>query len=65
MLIIHVLAAELLLWRNKKISASVLGAATAVWVLFEWLDYNFLPLMCFGLVVCIIGQFIWSNLLNR
>ncbi|XP_071703226.1 reticulon-like protein B8 [Rutidosis leptorrhynchoides] len=58
-------SADVLLWRNKKISASVLGAATAVWVLFEWLDYNFLPLVCFGLVVCIIGQFIWSHLLNR
>ncbi|KAL4569998.1 hypothetical protein LXL04_025647 [Taraxacum kok-saghyz] len=57
-------SADVLLWRNKKISASVLCGATAVWVLFEWLDYNFLPLLCFGLVVCIIGQFIWSNLLK-
>ncbi|CAI9275329.1 unnamed protein product [Lactuca saligna] len=58
-------SADVLLWRNKKISAGVLCGATAVWVLFEWLDYNFLPLVCFGLVICIIGQFIWSNLLNR
>ncbi|KVH95786.1 Reticulon [Cynara cardunculus var. scolymus] len=62
---LHFLAADVLLWRNKKISASVLSGATAVWVLFEWLDYNFLPLVCFGLVICIIGQFIWSHLLNR
>ncbi|KAK1438050.1 hypothetical protein QVD17_03853 [Tagetes erecta] len=58
-------SADVLLWRNKKISASVLCVATVVWVLFEWLNYNFLPLVCFGLVVCIIGQFIWSRLLNR
>lgn len=58
-------SADVLLWRNKKISASVLCGATAVWVLFEWLDYHFLPLVCFGLVICIIGQFIWSHLLNR
>ncbi|KAI7724695.1 hypothetical protein M8C21_004572 [Ambrosia artemisiifolia] len=58
-------SADVLLWRNKKISASVLGGATAVWVLFEWLNYHFLPLVCFGLVVCIIGQFIWSHLLKR
>nr|XP_043606331.1 reticulon-like protein B8 isoform X2 [Erigeron canadensis]XP_043606332.1 reticulon-like protein B8 isoform X2 [Erigeron canadensis] len=57
-------SADVLLWRNKKISASVLGAATAVWVLFEWLDYNFLPLVCFGLTICIIGQFIWAHLLG-
>ncbi|KAJ9549354.1 hypothetical protein OSB04_021897 [Centaurea solstitialis] len=58
-------SADVLLWRNKKISATSLSSATAVWVLFEWLDYNFLPLVCFGLVICIIGQFIWSHLLNR
>ncbi|KAJ0740094.1 hypothetical protein HanOQP8_Chr06g0213041 [Helianthus annuus] len=58
-------SADVLLWRNKKISASVLFGATAVWVLFEWLDYSFIPLVCFGLVICIIGQFIMSRLLNR
>ncbi|KAF5754259.1 hypothetical protein HanXRQr2_Chr17g0789191 [Helianthus annuus] len=58
-------SADVLLWRNKKISASVLCGATAVWVLFEWLNYHFLPLVCFGLVVCIIGQFIWLHLLKR
>ncbi|XP_076950568.1 reticulon-like protein B8 [Bidens hawaiensis] len=58
-------SADVLLWRNKKISASVLCGATVVWVLFEWLNYHFLPLVCFGLVVCIIGQFIWSHVLNR
>ncbi|KAI3694067.1 hypothetical protein L1987_77026 [Smallanthus sonchifolius] len=57
-------SADVLLWRNKKISASVLFGATAIWVLFEWLDYNFIPLVCFGLVIFIIGQFIWSRLLN-
>ncbi|KAI7750677.1 hypothetical protein M8C21_029521 [Ambrosia artemisiifolia] len=58
-------SADVLLWRNKKISASVLSAATAVWVLFEWLDYNFIPLLCFALVVYIIAQFIMSRLFNR
>ncbi|MFS8013992.1 putative aldose 1-/Glucose-6-phosphate 1-epimerase, galactose mutarotase-like domain superfamily [Helianthus anomalus] len=37
-------SADVLMWRNKKILASVLFGATAVWVLFEWLDYNFIPL---------------------
>ncbi|QCD87819.1 Reticulon [Vigna unguiculata] len=32
-------------WRNKKISASVLGGATAAWVLFELLEYHFLTLV--------------------
>ncbi|CAA7408938.1 unnamed protein product [Spirodela intermedia] len=60
--------ADVLLWRNKKISFSVLSAATAVWVLFEWLNYHFLPLVCFLLVVGMLLQFVWSNasgVLNR
>ncbi|KAF9689284.1 hypothetical protein SADUNF_Sadunf01G0076200 [Salix dunnii] len=36
--------ADVFLWRNKKISAGVLGGATALWVLFELLEYNLLTL---------------------
>ncbi|MED6179771.1 hypothetical protein PIB30_003987 [Stylosanthes scabra] len=49
-------SADVLLWRNKKISASVLTAATAIWVLFEWLNYNFLTLLCFALVLGMLAQ---------
>uniref|UniRef100_A0A5B7AKI4 Reticulon-like protein n=2 Tax=Davidia involucrata TaxID=16924 RepID=A0A5B7AKI4_DAVIN len=61
-------SADVLLWRNKKISASVLTGATAIWVLFEWLNYHFLTLVFFALVIGIVAQFVWSNasgLLNR
>ncbi|RDX75001.1 Reticulon-like protein B8, partial [Mucuna pruriens] len=54
-------AADVLLWRNKKISASVLSAATAIWVLFEWLNYNFLTLLFFVLALVMLGQFLWTN----
>ncbi|CAA3008779.1 reticulon B8 [Olea europaea subsp. europaea] len=57
--------ADVLLWRNKKISAGVLGAATVIWVLFEWLDYHFLTLVCFALVIGMLVQFIASGILNR
>ncbi|CAA2962356.1 reticulon B8 [Olea europaea subsp. europaea] len=60
--------ADVLLWRNKKISASVLTAATVIWVLFEWLDYNFLTILCFGLVMGMLAQLVWKNasgILNR
>ncbi|WOH00009.1 hypothetical protein DCAR_0519365 [Daucus carota subsp. sativus] len=60
--------ADCMLWRNKKISASVLTSATVVWVLFEWLNYNFLSLLCFALVIGMVAQFLLSNasgLLNR
>lgn len=61
-------AADVLLWRNKKISASVLTGATIIWVLFEWLNYHFLTLVCFALVLGMLAQFIWTNasgFLNR
>ncbi|KAF5445462.1 hypothetical protein F2P56_034509 [Juglans regia] len=61
-------SADVLLWRNKKISASVLTGATAIWVLFEWLNYHFLTLVFFALLLGMLAQFIWSNasgLFNR
>lgn len=61
-------SADVLLWRNKKISASVLSSATAVWVLFQWLNYHFLTLLCFALVLGMVVLFLWSNasgLVNR
>ncbi|KAK9663872.1 hypothetical protein RND81_14G003800 [Saponaria officinalis] len=61
-------SADVLLWRNKKISASVLAVATFIWVMFEWLNYHFLSLICFGLALAMLAQFLWSNasgFLNR
>ncbi|KAH0904991.1 hypothetical protein HID58_044494 [Brassica napus] len=54
-------SADVLLWRNKKISASVLMGATAIWVLFEWINFHFLSLVCYGLLLGMIVQFVWSN----
>nr|XP_033512118.1 reticulon-like protein B8 isoform X2 [Nicotiana tomentosiformis] len=54
-------SADVLLWRNKKISAGVLVSATAIWVLFEWLNYNFLSLLCFALSIGMVAQFLWKN----
>ncbi|XP_028781353.1 reticulon-like protein B8 isoform X1 [Neltuma alba] len=53
--------ADVLLWRDKKISTSVLTSATSVWVLFEWLNYHLLTLSCLALVLVMVVQFIWSN----
>ncbi|XP_062190486.1 reticulon-like protein B8 [Phragmites australis] len=54
-------SADVLLWRNKKISSSVLAVATAVWVFFEWLDYHFLTIVSFMLVLGMAVQFAWSS----
>uniref|UniRef100_A0ACD5WBW4 Uncharacterized protein n=1 Tax=Avena sativa TaxID=4498 RepID=A0ACD5WBW4_AVESA len=57
--------ADVLLWRNKKISSSVLGLATAIWVFFEWLDYHFLTIISFVLVFGMVVQFVWSNFSSK
>ncbi|XP_044504408.1 reticulon-like protein B3 [Mangifera indica] len=53
--------ADVLLWRNKKISAGVLGGATALWILFELLEYHLLTLVCHILILALAVLFLWSN----
>ncbi|CDP08746.1 unnamed protein product [Coffea canephora] len=53
--------ADVFLWRNKRISAAVLGGATAVWVLFELLEYHLLTLVCHILILALAILFLWSN----
>lgn len=68
LLLLNHVAADVLLWRNKKISASVLTSATIIWVVFEWLNYNLLTIIGFILALGMLAQFVWSNasgMLNR
>ncbi|XP_068665561.1 reticulon-like protein B2 [Aristolochia californica] len=53
--------ADVFLWRNKKISGGVLGGATAIWVLFEMLEYHLLTLICHCLILSLAILFLWSN----
>jgi hypothetical protein len=56
-----VAAANVFLWRNKKISAGVLGGATALWVFFELLEYHLITLVCHILILSLAVLFLWSN----
>lgn len=53
--------ADVFLWRNKKISAAFLGGATAIWILFEVVEYHLLTLLCHGLMIALAGLFLFSN----
>ncbi|KAH7658243.1 Reticulon domain-containing protein [Dioscorea alata] len=53
--------ADVFLWRNKKASAVVLGGATAIWVLFELMEYHLLTLVCHGLILSLAILFLYSN----
>ncbi|KAJ0797531.1 hypothetical protein HanPI659440_Chr04g0174891 [Helianthus annuus] len=53
--------ADVILWRNKKISASVLAGATAIWVLFELLEYHLVTLLCHISILVFAILFLWSS----
>ncbi|CAH8266130.1 unnamed protein product [Arabidopsis lyrata] len=53
--------ADVFLWRDKKLSAAVLGVATAIWVLFELVEYHLLSLLCHISILALGGLFLWSN----
>ncbi|XWS76951.1 hypothetical protein CRYUN_Cryun01aG0222000 [Craigia yunnanensis] len=53
--------ADVFLWRDKKISAGVLGGATAIWVLFELIEYHLLTLFCHISILSLALMFLWSN----
>ncbi|KAJ3694572.1 hypothetical protein LUZ60_010052 [Juncus effusus] len=54
-------AADVLLWRDKKTSGAILGAATVIWLLFEYMGYHLLTLICHGLIISLAILFVWSG----
>ncbi|KAH0909453.1 hypothetical protein HID58_032774, partial [Brassica napus] len=53
--------ADIFLWRNKKVSGGVLGAATLSWILFELLQYNLLTLFGHVSILALAVLFLWSS----
>ncbi|XP_073040908.1 reticulon-like protein B5 isoform X2 [Primulina eburnea] len=54
-------AADLFLWRDKSISATALGIATAIWFFFSVLDYYLITLVCHISIFALSMLFLWSN----
>nr|GME14803.1 reticulon-like protein B5 [Ipomoea batatas] len=55
-------SADIMLWRNKQISAGALASATVIWLLFEWIGYHLLTFICHCLILLLAILFLWSNL---
>ncbi|KAK3132995.1 hypothetical protein QOZ80_6AG0530610 [Eleusine coracana subsp. coracana] len=53
--------ADVLLWKDKKTSAIVIGGATLLWVLFEVLDYHLLTLISHVMIGLLAILFLWSK----
>ncbi|KAK9075366.1 hypothetical protein SSX86_003689 [Deinandra increscens subsp. villosa] len=54
-------AADIFLWKDKKVSGGVVGFATLIWVLFELVEYHLLTLVCHTLILALALLFLWSN----
>lgn len=53
--------ADVLLWRKRNISASLLVGMTVMWFLFEVVEYNFVTLLCHISITTMLVFFIWCT----
>ncbi|TKY47291.1 Reticulon protein B1 [Spatholobus suberectus] len=56
------LTADIILWRNKKISASILVGVTFIWLFFKRMDYTLISFICDSLILLLAMLFLWSHL---
>uniref|UniRef100_A0A0D9ZX86 Reticulon-like protein n=1 Tax=Oryza glumipatula TaxID=40148 RepID=A0A0D9ZX86_9ORYZ len=54
-------AADLVLWRDKQTSGSILAGVTVIWLLFEGIGYHLLTFFCHSLIVFLTVCFVWAN----
>ncbi|XP_028752778.1 reticulon-like protein B3 [Neltuma alba] len=55
------LAADIMLWRDKNVSASILAGLSIIWFLFEGLGYNLLTFFCHSVLLLLATLFLWSS----
>ncbi|KAL2561536.1 hypothetical protein AAZV13_20G087900 [Glycine max] len=53
--------ADILLWKDKISSASMVAGFSIIWFLFEVVEYNFLTLLCHILMAIMLILFVWYN----
>ncbi|URE00336.1 Reticulon-like protein [Musa troglodytarum] len=54
-------SADIILWRNKQQSGSILAGVTVIWLLFEWIGYHLLTFICHSLILLLAVSYLWSN----
>ncbi|XP_027362659.1 reticulon-like protein B13 [Abrus precatorius] len=55
---------DLVLWRRKKLNATVLVVATTTWVLMEVYEFNFLTVISWVAIFVVASIFLYSNMLG-
>ncbi|XP_020203671.1 reticulon-like protein B5 [Cajanus cajan] len=56
------LIADIILWRNNKISGSILAGVTFIWMFFKRMDYTLISFICDSLILLLAMLFLWSHL---
>lgn len=54
--------ADIILWRDKQISAFTLAGLTIIWLLFEIMDYTLLGFICDSVTLLLAMLFFWTHL---
>ncbi|OMO56755.1 Reticulon [Corchorus capsularis] len=55
---------DIILWRRKKLSASVLLVSTATWVLLQVYRFNFITVASWVVMFIVGSLFMWGNILR-
>ncbi|KAL1809886.1 hypothetical protein ACET3Z_026876 [Daucus carota] len=55
---------DVLEWRRKDLSLLVLAVATAVYVVLQVYQFNFIPLLSYAAIFVFTSAFVWGNLLR-
>ncbi|KAK4278174.1 hypothetical protein QN277_016057 [Acacia crassicarpa] len=55
------LAADIMLWRDKNVSASILAGLSIIWFLFEGLGYHLLTFFCHSFLLLLAALFLWTS----
>ncbi|RHN42365.1 hypothetical protein MtrunA17_Chr8g0376101 [Medicago truncatula] len=54
--------ADVLLWRDRNVSAAFLLGITLIWFLFEVVEYNIVTLLCHISITTMLVIYLWSTL---
>ncbi|MED6118712.1 hypothetical protein PIB30_005184 [Stylosanthes scabra] len=54
--------ANVILWRKKSVSTSVIVGVTLIWFFYVRMDYTFLSFTCDSLILLLAILFLWSHL---
>ncbi|XP_045821448.1 reticulon-like protein B1 [Trifolium pratense] len=56
------IVADIILWRDKRITGSILAGVTAILFIYKMMEYTFLSFICESLIILLSILFLWTHL---